>query len=64
MHHVAQARGVSDEQVQTLVNQYTKGRQFGFLDKPIVNMLELNLALDGLKCLISMIGAAREQKNL
>jgi len=49
LHRVAQARGLSDEQVQTLVNQYTKGRQFGFLGEPTVNVLELNLALDGLK---------------
>jgi len=46
---VAQARGLSDEAVQTLVKQYTKGRQFGFLGEPTVNVLELNLALDGLK---------------
>jgi len=49
LHRVAQARGLSDEAVQTLVKQYTKGRQFGFLGEPTVNVLELNLALDGLK---------------
>jgi potassium-transporting ATPase KdpC subunit len=49
VHRVAQARGLSDEAVKTLVNQYTKGRQFGFLGEPRVNVLELNLALDGLK---------------
>src|SRR5215208_2408162 len=31
LHRVAQARGRSDGEVQTFVNQYTKGRQFGFL---------------------------------
>jgi potassium-transporting ATPase KdpC subunit len=49
VHRVAQARGLSDGAVTTLVNQYTKGRQFGFLGEPRVNVLELNLALDGLK---------------
>jgi potassium-transporting ATPase KdpC subunit len=46
---VARARGMSVEEVQTLVNQYTQGRQFGFLGEPVVKVLELNLALDGIK---------------
>jgi K+-transporting ATPase ATPase C chain len=49
VHRVAAARGLSDQAVQTLVNQYTQGRQFGFLGEQVVNVLELNLALDGLK---------------
>lgn len=44
---VAQARHMNANDVQALVDRYTKGRQFGVLGEPRVNVLELNLALDG-----------------
>jgi K+-transporting ATPase ATPase C chain len=43
---VARARGVSEEAVQRLVANHTKGPQFGFLGNARVPVLELNLALD------------------
>jgi len=45
---VARERGLSEDQVQQLVDKYTQGRQLGILGEPRVNVLELNLALDGL----------------
>lgn len=45
---VAQARNLTVEQVGTLVDQNTDGRDFGFLGEPGVNVVELNLALDAL----------------
>jgi K+-transporting ATPase ATPase C chain len=46
---VARAGGMPVEQVATLVDRYTESRTFGVLGEPRVNVLLLNLALDGRK---------------
>ena len=46
---VAAVRGMSEAEVMSLVDKYTQGRQFGFLGEARVNILELNLALDGIE---------------
>ncbi|WP_438918106.1 potassium-transporting ATPase subunit KdpC [Kosakonia cowanii] len=46
---VAQARGLSVQTVNDLVNRYTETPLVNFLGHPVVNVVELNLALDALK---------------
>ena len=44
---VAKARGLSEDDLKALVAKYTDGRDFGILGEPGVNIVKLNLALDG-----------------
>ncbi len=46
---VAKARNLSDAQVKQFVDQATQKPLLSFLGQPVVNILQLNMALDALK---------------
>jgi potassium-transporting ATPase KdpC subunit len=46
---IAKIRGIPESAVQELIQKHTQGRFLGLLGEPAVNVLELNLDLDGVK---------------
>lgn len=45
---IAGERNISEEEVRAVIEKYTAGRFLGFWGEPAVNVLKVNLALDGL----------------
>lgn len=45
---IASARGMSVEEVESVIQKYTTGKFLGIMGEPRVNVLKVNLALDGL----------------
>lgn len=48
VHRVARQRHLTDEAVTQMIDRFVIKRQFGLLGEPRVNVLQLNMALDGL----------------
>ncbi|HWT76972.1 MAG TPA: potassium-transporting ATPase subunit KdpC [Mobilitalea sp.] len=45
---IAKERNMTREEVRAIIKKYTTGRLLGFWGEPTVNVLKVNLALDGL----------------
>lgn len=45
---IAGERNMSEDDISAIIEKYTAGRFLGFIGEPAVNVLKVNLALDGL----------------
>ena len=45
---LAKANDMTEDQVREVIKKYTNGKLFGILGENTVNVLEVNLALDGI----------------
>ncbi len=45
---IAKERNISETRVREVIKEYTTGRFLGFWGEPVVNVLKVNLTLDGL----------------
>ena len=48
VERIAKARNLDTEEVEEIIDKYTKGRMLGIFGEEVVNVLEVNLALDGI----------------
>ena len=48
VERIADTRGMEPEEVQKIIDKYTEGRFFGVLGEKTVNVLEVNLELEGI----------------
>ncbi|WP_099468092.1 potassium-transporting ATPase subunit KdpC [Konateibacter massiliensis] len=48
IERIAKSRGISASQVQNIIDQYTTNRFVGVFGEKVVNVLKVNLALDGI----------------
>jgi K+-transporting ATPase ATPase C chain len=46
---VARLRGIPQEKIAEIVRENTQGRLLGIIGEPVVNVLQLNIALDKYK---------------
>ena len=49
VRRIAKVRNISESAIQDMIQKHTEGRWLGILGEPTINVLELNLDLDGIK---------------